>query len=201
MEAFLRDSGLFVYPLGLLSLVGVAVVFERIWALRTARIAPPGLFARILDGGMPEPGQADRSMLAEILRFRRDQAPSPETLRAYGRFLTSRMERGLFLIDVVVAGAPLLGLLGTVTGLVRVFSGFSPGDGLPDTTLFVEGIGMALTTTILGLGAAIPALVCGAWLNRRVELLGSRIDVAVEKLAEDLERAGGGEPEGGGARL
>lgn len=191
MEDLLRDSGLFVYPLGLLSLVGVAVVFERLWALRPSRIAPDRLFRRILDGELPEPSGEDRSMLAEILRFRRDQGPSSETLRAYGRFQTSRLERGLFLIDVVVAGAPLLGLLGTVTGLVRVFSGFSPADGLPDATIFVEGIGMALTTTILGLGAAIPALVCGAYLNRRVDMLGSRIEVAVEKLAEETLRADG----------
>ena len=65
------------------------------------------------------------------------------------------MERGLFLLEVVISGAPLVGLLGTVTGLVKVFSQIPAGGGVGDTAVFSEGIAMALLTTILGLAIAI----------------------------------------------
>ncbi|MGF1531890.1 MAG: MotA/TolQ/ExbB proton channel family protein [Puniceicoccaceae bacterium] len=184
MEHLISGSGYFIYPIAVLSLVGLAITLERVLALRLARIAPDSLFEAILSGeDVPEP-QANRSLLGEILAFRDEQKPSPETLRAFGIFQIGRLERGIFWIDVVVAGAPLLGLLGTVTGLVKVFSGILPGEAMPDTSVFVEGIGLALTTTILGLAAAIPALIAGSYLNRRVQVLSARLNVAVEKLAE-----------------
>ena len=94
------------------------------------------------------------------------------------------MERGLFLLEVVIGAAPLLGLLGTVTGLTQVFGNFSAETGLPDPGAFIQGIALALNTTILGLAIAIPSLGAHAYLLRRVESLAARISVAVECLSE-----------------
>ena len=98
------------------------------------------------------------------------------------------MERGIFLLEVVIGVAPLLGLLGTVTGLTQVFSGFSADTGLPEPAAFIRGIALALNTTILGLAIAIPALVAHAYLLRRVESLAARIEMAVQALIESKPR-------------
>ena len=81
--------------------------------------------------------------------------PSPESLRSYCALEISALEQGMFLLEVVIAGAPLVGLLGTVTGLVQVFSAMPAGSG---QGIFSEGIAMALLTTIIGLAIAIPTL-------------------------------------------
>ena len=87
-------------------------------------------------------------------------------------------------LDIVVAVAPLLGLLGTVTGLVWVFTGFDGAGVATDNGDFGQGISLALSTTIIGLSVAIPALVAGTRLDRRVDVLAARIDAGVERLLE-----------------
>ena len=101
---------------------------------------------------------------------------------AYAQLELSRMERGIFLLEVVIGAAPLLGLLGTVSGLTQVFSGFSAETGLPDPGTFITGIALALNTTILGLAIAIPTLAAHAYLIRRIESQAARIGVGVQAL-------------------
>jgi biopolymer transport protein ExbB len=97
------------------------------------------------------------------------------------------MERGMFLLEVVIGAAPLIGLLGTVTGLTQVFSGFSADTGLPDPATFIRGIALALNTTILGLTIAIPALAAHAYLLRRVESMAVRIGLSLQELIQSKE--------------
>jgi biopolymer transport protein ExbB len=91
-----------------------------------------------------------------------------------------RLQRGFFIIDSIVAAAPLLGLLGTVTGLATLF----PEHGLPDSQTLTRGVGLALSTTMIGLCIAIPALMGVNWLGRRVELLSAQVDLLVETLEQ-----------------
>ena len=97
------------------------------------------------------------------------------------------MERGLFVLDSIVGVAPLIGLLGTVWGLIKVFNGIDAATGLPDTAFFVEGIALALTTTMLGLIIAIVALIGVNTLRRRVEKWSSSLDFAAQGLADRKE--------------
>ena len=120
--------------------------------------------------------------------FFRERQPDMEALKAFARLEVSRMERGLFLLEVVIGAAPLIGLLGTVTGLTQVFSGFSIESGLAEPAVFVRGIALALNTTILGLIIAIPSLLAHAYLMRRVESLAARISVGVECLSKQPPR-------------
>ena len=94
----------------------------------------------------------------------------------------TRLERGMFWLDVVVSAAPLLGLLGTVAGLVTVFSVES--DSLPTPETISRGVGLALSTTILGLSIAIPAIVGNSYLNRRIDKLCARLNVCFESLID-----------------
>jgi biopolymer transport protein ExbB len=147
----------------------------------------PGRYLQAFtEGSIPETGDA-HSVAGRILTFFRGGHLDAEQLKAFTRLEVTRMERGLFILEIVVSAAPLLGLLGTVTGLVRVFSQISPETGLPDPAAFVEGVSMALTTTILGLSIAIPALAFNSYLSRRVDTYEAQLEVGVERLVATLK--------------
>jgi biopolymer transport protein ExbB len=184
MDLF-ANSGIFLYPLAACSFLAVFVAVERLLALRTSAILPRAAAQSLISGntGQVEPDR--RSVAGRIIGFRSEQRPDAEALRAFARLEVSRMERGLFLLEVVVGAAPLLGLLGTVTGLTQVFGGFSLETGLPEPGAFIAGIALALNTTILGLAIAIPALAAHAYLMRRVDSQAARISLVVACLIED----------------
>src|SRR5690606_11898656 len=154
-------------PLLLCSVAAIFIIVERLIALRASKVIPNRISRAIIeDEALPE--AKGNSVADRILRFVRDRQPDPEQLKAYARLQIIHMEGGLFVLDIVVAAAPLIGLLGTVTGLVRVFSKITPETGLPDPEAFVAGVALALATTVVGLVIAIPAIVFNSYLNRRI---------------------------------
>lgn len=185
----INNSGLFIYPLAACSFLAVFITIERLLALRNSQVIPRSLVDAFVSGNIEEAEATLDSVTGRIIRFYRDRKPDPESLNAFARLEVSRMERGVFLLEVVVGAAPLLGLLGTVTGLTQVFSNFSAETGLPDPGAFIKGIALALSTTVLGLAIAIPALVAHAYILRRVETLAARISVGVECLIEISRKA------------
>ena len=187
----LLNAGIFLYPLAACSLLAAFITIERLIALRNSRIVPSAMVDAFVSGRAEEIEPDDRSVTGRIVRFYRERSPDPEARNAYARLEVSRMERGMFLLEVVIGVAPLLGLLGTVTGLTQVFGGFSAETGLPDPAAFVAGIALALNTTIIGLAVAIPALAAHAYLMRRVEALAARIGVGVECLIERTRKEKG----------
>lgn len=179
----LNHAGIFIYPLALCSFVAVFITFERIIALRASRVLPRSMVEAFSSGCIGQGVLTDsRSVAGRILEFHRSNQGGSDSLVAYAQLELSRMERGIFLLEVVIGAAPLLGLLGTVTGLTQVFSGFSAETGLPDPGTFITGIALALNTTILGLAIAIPTLAAHAYLIRRVESQAARIGVGVQAL-------------------
>ncbi|MGJ8640200.1 MAG: MotA/TolQ/ExbB proton channel family protein [Opitutaceae bacterium] len=180
----LTSAGIFLYPLAVCSFIAVFITFERLIALRDSRIIPKYMVDAFIEGQIGRVESSMQSVTGRIVTFYRERSPDPEALKAFARLEVSRMERGLFLLEVVIGAAPLLGLLGTVTGLTQVFAGFSAETGLPDPAVFITGIALALNTTILGLAVAIPSLAAHAFLIRRVESLAARISVGVECLTE-----------------
>lgn len=179
-----KGAGFFIYPLGLCSVLAVFILIERLIALRSSRILPKALVERFVKGNVLEEQGDASSVAGRILTFYQKNKPDPEAIKAFAALEMTRLERGMFILEIVVGAAPLLGLLGTVTGLIKVFSGMSPDDGMPDPAMFIQGIALALTTTMLGLCIAIPALVGNVFLNRRVELLSAQISVGVERLID-----------------
>ncbi|CAI8351528.1 MAG: Biopolymer transport protein ExbB [Opitutia bacterium UBA7350] len=181
----LINAGVFLYPLALCSLVAVAITIERLLALRSSRVMPNCMVEALLSHDTSQLQGDSRTVIGRIIAFRGERAADVEALNAFARVEVSRMERGIFLLEVIIGVAPLLGLLGTVTGLTQVFSGFSAETGLPEPAAFIRGIALALNTTILGLAIAIPALVAHAYLLRKVESLAARIGMGVQALTED----------------
>ena len=180
----IANTGIFFYPLAVCSFVAVFIAAERLLGLRESRVIPRPAVDAFISGRIDQIVPETRSVVGRIVGFYNERAPEPEALKAFARLEISRMERGLFLLEVVIGAAPLLGLLGTVTGLTQVFGGFSAETGLPEPEAFIQGIALALNTTILGLAVAIPTLAAHSYLLRRVDSLAAKISVGVECLLE-----------------
>jgi biopolymer transport protein ExbB len=195
VQDFFLKGGVFMGFLLAISFVAVTVILLRLFALRR-RAVIPFLIEKEIDklkpGDDPEHLrhliQDDTSPLSRIVEvavrpFNATKQETLEVVQSRARQEIVRMESGLFILEIVVGIAPLLGLLGAVTGLVKVFSNI--GSGVMSTTDLkgiASGIGEALSTTIVGLAIAIPALVAFSYFSRRVE----RLAVEMESLLTDL---------------
>ena len=162
MQTLLQGAGIFIWPLAGCSLLAVFLIVERALALRVSRVAPDSVLKSVLSGNLDQVGPADGESVAGRLVQRWKDGTSGEVLKAWTRNELIRLQRGLHLLDSIVAAAPLL--------------------GLPDSQTLTRGVGLALSTTMIGLCIAIPALIAANWLGRRLEILSSRLDVLVEAL-------------------
>ncbi|MCD8284545.1 MAG: MotA/TolQ/ExbB proton channel family protein [Opitutae bacterium] len=150
-------------------------------ALRGSRILPDKLVVLILENDFSGAAKAFPDTVAgRVINFALTENPDKEALLAYARVECTKMERGLFLLDTVIAVAPLIGLFGTVYGL---FSLFPETGGLPDQETLTRGVGLALTTTMLGLFIAMPSLFANNLILRRIDVLAAKISLVVESLA------------------
>ncbi|HRI81791.1 MAG TPA: MotA/TolQ/ExbB proton channel family protein [Opitutaceae bacterium] len=181
-----KGAGLLIYPLGLCSVAVVYIISERAFALRRAAVMPQDMVDGIVAGRTVTGGR--HSVLGRILEFADAHSNDPEAVKAFARLEINRMERGIPYLDVIYAAAPLIGLTGTVTGLLLVFSKISPDTGLPDPVAFTSGVALALSATVIGLTIAIPALVGSGWLQRRVENYAAQLDVLLERILQRSRR-------------
>jgi biopolymer transport protein ExbB len=168
--------------LGLCSVVGLMIAIERAIALRRANVIDSTIVA--LTENYPGEAQAPQALAAcqrgrgafariieELIRKRQlDHTQAIETMRAVGRTQVGQLERGLAVLEIIAGISPLIGLLGTVLGMVTVFNAIT-AQGLGNPQILSEGISEALVTTVGGLTIAIPALTAHAMLSRRVEAL------------------------------
>jgi biopolymer transport protein ExbB len=170
-------------PLALCSLAALAIIIERALALRRNSVIPPRI-VRVLDDYSGENSAttalalcqrhsgAFARIIAEVIKMRHlNDSQALELMRAVGRSEIGKLERGLTVLEIIAGVSPLLGLLGTVLGMVEVFRAIS-AKGLGDPQILSDGISKALITTIVGLTVAIPALAFHGIYNRRVEDLG-----------------------------
>ena len=176
----LRQGGLIMLPLGLCSLTAVTIIIERLYALRRSAVIA-GRVLRVMQQYGGE-GTADAALAAcrqtqspfarvieEVIRTRHIQhAQAVEAVHATGRTQVASLERGLTLLEIIASISPLLGLLGTVLGMVTVFNAIT-AQGIGDPQVLSDGISKALVTTVAGLIIAIPALAFHSWLSRRVD--------------------------------
>ena len=181
----LKQGGLVMLPLALCSVTAAAIAVERAVALRRRTVVPPGLVAAVdafTAGSDPEAlrtacrrsGGAFARIVEAVLDARRlDRTQAIETMHAIGRTQVGSLERGLTLLEIIASTSPLLGLLGTVLGMVNVFNVIT-AHGIGDPQVLSDGISKALITTVAGLSVAIPSLACHSWFSRRVD------DLAVE---------------------
>jgi biopolymer transport protein ExbB len=176
----LTGAGNLIWPLGACSAAAVFIICERAYALRRTAVMPHDLVDAIVAGKTLTGGR--HTVLARIVEFA-EQNPNDEgALKAFARLEVNRMQRGLPYLDVIYAAAPLLGLSGTVTGLLRVFSQINQDTGLPDPVVFTTGVALALSATVIGLSIAIPSLIGAGYLSRKVENYAAELEVLLERI-------------------
>jgi len=192
---FFIKGGIFMVLLLICSFVALTVMLLRLFALRRRAVIPALIekeINKLRPGDEPEHLrhliQDDESPLSRIVEvavrpYNANKQETLEVVQSRARQEIVRMESGLFILEIVVGIAPLLGLLGAVAGLVRVFGNIGSGAmSTSDLKGIASGIGEALSTTIVGLSIAIPALVAYTYFSRRVE----RLAVEMESLLADL---------------
>jgi len=176
----LVQGGWIMLPLLVCSLAAATIIIERCLALRRAAVFDPRAL-RIVDEYVGE-RSAEQAiaacrraegpfarMVEEILKTRHlDHAHALETMYATGRTQVGVLERGLTVLEIVANVSPLLGLLGTVLGMVTVFNAIT-AKGIGNPQVLSDGISKALITTVAGLCVAIPALAFHSWLSKRVD--------------------------------
>src|SRR6266511_5483525 len=181
---FFTRGGLFMWPLLACSIVSVTTMILRDMALREKNVMPPLIeheIERLEPGENPERLSRivhhDHSSLARVTRVALQHLRSPrsenvEVVQTRARHEMVRLEKGLIILEVIVGIAPLLGLIGAVSGLVHVFSqlGLSSGGG-SDTRQIALGIAEALNATVFGLSIAVPTLVGFTYFSRKVEVM------------------------------
>ena len=184
-----EQLGIFVYPLGACLIISIFITLERLFSLRSGLTFPRKVERALLSGEFPDKKWKQGSAAERIVHVAIHEKASKETLQAYAKLEVSAMERGMFLLEVVVAGAPLIGLLGTVTGLVEVFSQM-PAGGSVDKSLFSQGISLALLTTMVGLAIALPTLLFNSYLQRVLDKRASALEWLTARLIEATDRKG-----------
>lgn len=190
MISYLMQGGWPMIPLGFCSLAAVAIILERSFALRHGKIIDPRI-VEVLQIFGPESsvealvhacrncGGAFAKIIEEVVRAREldpshgrelNHSHALETMHATGRREVERMERGLIVLEIVAGISPLIGLLGTVLGMVTVFDAIT-AQGIGNPQVLSEGISEALISTVAGLCVAIPALALHSFFSKRVESL------------------------------
>lgn len=179
---FLRQGGWPMIPLAICSVASLTVIIERSFALRRSKVMHPSVLELVhsyrgeVSAG-PGVYTCQRALGAmariveEVINAREmDRAHIVETMQATGRREVGHLERGLTVLEIVAGISPLIGLLGTVLGMVTVFDAIT-AQGTGNPQVLSEGISEALVTTVAGLCIAIPSLAFHSYFSKRVESL------------------------------
>lgn len=192
-------GGWVMVPIILCSILAVAIILERLWTLKPSRVVPPDLSRQVWD--WVSSNQLNQQHIAELrinsplgqilaaglVSRQQDRATIKEAVEDTGRHVVHELERYLNALGTVAAISPLLGLLGTVTGMIRTFSALTAG-GAGDPAALAGGISEALITTEAGLMVAIPALIGYRYLRGRVDGLVVQMEKEVIGLVNALQR-------------
>ena len=194
ITSFFVKGGLFMWPLLVCSIVSVTTMILRGIALRENNVMPfviQSEIERLAPGGSAERlariVHHDPSSLARIARVALQQLRAPrsenvEAVETRARHEMVRLEKGLIVLEVITGIAPLLGLIGAVSGLVHVFSQLGLSTGASDTRQIANGIAEALNATVFGLSIAVPTLVGFSYFSKKVEVMSVEMETLVVEL-------------------
>lgn len=204
--SFLVKGGLFMVPLSLCSIVGVMAILYKLLSLNHNQVIPQGLaneveaFEHRLADGNPEPAirqfQEGKSTLARLcavaIKHRGKSLPEiTQAVESAAREETVQLHAGIGVLDVLVTVAPLLGLLGSASGLVVIFEGLGE---TTDHVIVAHGIAVALHTTIMGIVIAVICVVAHSYFLRRIECLTARLETLLGGLVHVCQHRGANPP-------
>ena len=191
---FLQKGGTFMIPLGLTAIAGTTAILYKFLALANNRVVPDQLarqvenFQELVATDRVEPllrefekGESALARLAAVaMRHRgKTQRDITAAVESSARQEVARLHAGISVLDISITIAPLLGLLGSASGLVTIFQGL--GEAADHLTI-ARGIAEALTTTIVGLAIAVPCVVAHGFFSRRIEVLTVRLEALLADL-------------------
>jgi len=186
---FFSNGGLFMFPIIACSLVAVTVTVYKILSVKAESIIPKSLLNSLgsLESDIEKHGvvslaskfSEENSSLERLCKVAlsnadRSQVEIQEAVQSAAREEIVKMNSGMAVLEVVIAIAPLIGLLGTASGLVIVFANVGNG---ADSSSVGQGIAMALNTTVAGLAVAVPTVVAHSHFNRKIETISARLEV------------------------
>src|SRR5690242_2974605 len=195
MLEFFTAGGVFMIFLLATSVVGLTFIIERGFALRWSKVIPRDVEETMNKCHAPEdlpelrelcearPSNFSRVLLTAHDHLQRPRQENVDAVETRARHEVLQLERGLVVLEIVVGIAPLLGLVGTIHGLMRLFSDLGR-NGLADNSVLAAGIAIALNTTLMGLLIAIPSLIAWSYYNKKVETL----TVEMETLCDEFLR-------------
>lgn len=198
---FLLKGGIFMIPLSLTCLIGMTAILYKWLSLSNKRVLPDELvdqverFAELESAGRLagltgefEKGASTLARLSQVaMRHRgKPQRDIVFAVEASAREETSRLHAGIGVLDIVITVAPLLGLLGTASGLVTIFQGLSDS---ANHLAIAHGIAEALNTTIFGLTIAVPCVVAHGYFTRRIEVFTAKLESLLAELAHAIQEA------------
>jgi biopolymer transport protein ExbB len=167
--SIIQAAGWPIWPLIVASIIALALIFERLWSLRQSAVAPAGLVDRVLaeyrvSGATTEllartaqQGPLGRLLAAGLASIRSPRPVVKEAIEEVGRVVTHELDRFLTTLGTIAAMAPLLGLFGTVIGMIEIFGSQTAAGSNP--IQLAHGISIALYNTAFGLIVAIPSMI------------------------------------------
>lgn len=203
MFSIIQAAGWPIWPLIACSVLALALVIERFISLKSSKVAPPHLLDEVMAvtrNGVPGPDVVNQleknSALGEVLASglrTLTQTPrcSDEELRAImesrGRLVAHRLERYLSALATIASAAPLMGLFGTVVGMIEIFGSQTPSGATGgNPAQLAHGISVALYNTAFGLIIAIPTLIFWRYFRARVDEFLLTLELAADHLARHL---------------
>ena len=208
MFSIIQAAGWPIWPLIACSVVALAIILERFVSLKTSRVAPPQLLEEVISvarTSLPGPDVVNQleknSALGEVLAsglraMNNDPRCNEEDLRASmeasGRVVAQRLEQYLSALGTIASAAPMLGLFGTVVGMIEIFGSQAPGGASGGATggnpaQLAHGISIALYNTAFGLIVAIPALIFWRYFRARVDAYLLTLELSAERLLRHLK--------------
>lgn len=203
--AFFASGGIFMIPLVVCSLVSLAYILERGFALRRPVVLQENLTRAIealpIGGAINEIEKLSyprQTSLARLVSKCLDHLPwskaeNVESLQTAARAEVNKLERGLVVLEIAVGIGPLMGLMGTVFGLILIFQNVG-AQGLGEGVMIAKGIAEALNTTVAGLVVAIPSLIAHSYYSKKVEVMMSEMEsICMDLLTKIYLKPDGGE--------
>lgn len=195
-----------VYGLLILtSVVGLTFIVERAFALRWRKVVPAEIEAAVESCQTPEDvpmlrrvceqhkAPLSRLLLLAIDHLNWPKADNVDALQTRARHEVVRLERGLVVLEIIVGIAPLLGLVGTIVGMMAVFGRLGP-EGMAEAAKLAQGIALILKATLIGLLIAIPSLVFWSYYTKKVEMLAVEMETLCDEFVRRQYRHAGAPP-------
>jgi len=192
--SLIEAAGWPIWPLIIASVIALALIIERLWSLRQSAVAPVGMVDKVLAeyrerGATPEllSRTAQRGPLGRILAAGLANVKSPrpvmkEAIEEVGRIVTHDLERFLPTLGTIASIGPLLGLLGTVIGMIEIFGSQTTNGSNP--IVLAHGISIALYNTAMGLIVAIPSMIFYRYFRGKVDGLVVEMEQQAIKLVD-----------------